>query len=123
LTNWFFDRSCFIGVESEARVGCKRKDTPDQPQHSWPLATSLIHLEQVLLVDHEHIVLQGDDDVLVRSVLELVCDNVRLILLDVVLIELPLLYALEVPCVAKEDSSRTLSIGCNRVVARHLTYM
>lgn len=65
--------------------------------------------------------LEGDDDVLVRSVLELVCDNVRLILLDVVLIELPLLDALEVPCVAKEDSSR--SIRCNRVVVRHLTYM
>lgn len=54
--------------------------------------------------------LQGDDDVLVRSVLELVCDNVRLILLDVVLVELPLLYALEVPCVAKEDSSTNLSV-------------
>ena len=67
--------------------------------------------------------LEGDDDVLVRAVLELVCDNVRLILLDVVLIKLPLLDALEVPCVAKEDSSRTLSIGCNRVVARHLTHM
>jgi hypothetical protein len=68
-------------------------------------------------------VLEGDNDVLVRSVLELVCDNVRLILLDVVLIELPLLDALKVPCVAKEDLSRTLSIGCNRVVARRLTYM
>ena len=66
--------------------------------------------------------LQGDDDVLVRAVLELVCDNVRLILLDVVLIELPLLDALEVPCVAKEDSSTTLFVGCNRVAARHLTY-
>jgi hypothetical protein len=59
----------------------------------------MTHLLQLLLVHHEHIVLQCDDDIAVRTEFEVVSDDVRLVLADLVVIGATLLNSLKVPCV------------------------
>lgn len=58
-------------------------------------STDLLHL---LLVDHENVLLQRNDEISVCTELEVISNDVGLVFLDLVFIESSLFDSFEVPC-------------------------
>jgi len=84
-----------MGVERDSRVGYFRVESGIVLLSLLSVAT---HLQQVLPVSHQDVMFESDNHISVRPVLELVCDNVRLVLHYTVIVESTLFDFLEVPC-------------------------
>jgi hypothetical protein len=81
------------GVES--RVVCGASDARDGCEVSGNVSDN--YLEQISLVCHEYVVLKGHNDILVGAEFEVVGDDSRFVLLDLVIICTALFQVSEIP--------------------------